>query len=100
MENHFPDGLTSKIEMHAIISGNVQGVCFRAITRDFAQQLNIKGIVKNLTNGSVEIFAQGEKNTLEKLLEMLKVEYGSNIISINTTFTQAGKLFPDFKVVR
>lgn len=87
------------IEMHAIISGEVQGVFFRATTQRFAQQLNVKGTVQNLSTGAVEIFAQGEKSVLESLLEMLKREYGSNIFSIDTTFTKPDKAFSNFRII-
>lgn len=99
MERNLHNESQSIAEMHAIISGDVQGVGFRATTRYFAQQLNIKGTVKNLSDGTVEIFAQAEKITLEKLLEKLKTEYGLSIVSADAAFTQPSKLFSDFKVV-
>ena len=42
-----------------IVSGTVQGVFFRASTRQQALQLDIRGYAKNLANGSVEVFAIG-----------------------------------------
>jgi acylphosphatase len=97
MESLPPNGSKDIIELHAIISGKVQGVFFRATTRKFALMLNIKGTVCNLTNGSVEIYAQGEKIALERLLQMIKKAYESNIASIKVTYTQPSKLFTDFR---
>lgn len=55
-----------------LISGHVQGVFFRANTKDRAKELNLKGWVKNLSNGDVEIFAQGKEEDLNKLKEWAK----------------------------
>lgn len=61
-------------EMHAIVKGNVQGIGFRAMTRYYAQGLGLMGTVRNLPNGTVEIYAQGSKEHLEKLIEQLKFD--------------------------
>ncbi len=52
---------------HWIIRGKVQGVGFRASTVSTAQQLNLKGWVRNLTTGEVEVLAQGHSNVLDRL---------------------------------
>lgn len=52
-------------EMHAIFYGRVQGVFFRASARDIAKRMNLVGSVRNLPDGSVEIFAQGSREQLE-----------------------------------
>ncbi|MTF40337.1 acylphosphatase [Cyanobacterium aponinum] len=51
-----------------IVSGKVQGVSFRFYTRNQAKELGIFGYVRNLSNGDVEIVAQGEKTKLDKLI--------------------------------
>ncbi len=53
------------------VSGRVQGVFFRASTRDIAQQLELKGWVRNLCSGDVELVACGEKSRLELLEKWL-----------------------------
>ena len=50
------------------VSGEVQGVCFRAATKKQANKLNITGYAKNLSNGSVEINATGENQAIEALI--------------------------------
>lgn len=47
-----------------IVSGRVQGVFFRATTKAKAGELGIKGIVRNLPDGSVYIEAEGDSETL------------------------------------
>ena len=70
MEHSSPD----VFEMHALIKGNVQGVGFRAMTRYYAKGLGLQGTVRNLADGSVEIYAQGSKQHLKQLIEQLKQE--------------------------
>lgn len=41
----------------AIVSGKVQGVSYRMYTRSIARQLGVRGYVRNLNNGDVEIVA-------------------------------------------
>ena len=51
--------------IHIIVKGKVQGVYFREFTKRQALELGLAGTVKNLTNGSVEIYAKGEDSKLE-----------------------------------
>lgn len=51
------------------IFGDVQGVTFRFSAKEIADQLNIKGLVKNLPDRSVYIEVEGEEEQLEPLLE-------------------------------
>ncbi len=61
-----------KISCHLLISGYVQGVFFRAKTRDIANSLDICGWVRNLADGGVEVKAEGEKEDIERLIEWTK----------------------------
>jgi len=54
--------------LHIIVKGRVQGVYFRAYTQKQAVKLNVKGFVRNLADGSVEIVATGHPEDLQKLL--------------------------------
>jgi len=54
---------------HLIITGHVQGVFFRAETKKTAEKLNITGWVKNLPDGSVESYACGISDSLEKFIK-------------------------------
>ena len=48
------------------------GVSFRYFTLKQAQNLNIRGLVRNNSNGDVEAFAQGDKTNLELFIEILQ----------------------------
>lgn len=52
-----------------IVTGRVQGVWFRASTRDEAQRLGLIGSVRNLANGGVEIVAAGEDVMVEQFIQ-------------------------------
>ncbi len=54
------------------VYGKVQRVGFRRYALDLAQNLDLVGHVKNLPDGSVEIFVQGKKEGVSKFLEMIK----------------------------
>jgi len=58
-----------KSNVHVIISGRVQGVWFRANTRQKAEQLGVTGWVRNTPDGCVEAVFEGEKNSVKEMLE-------------------------------
>ncbi len=55
--------------VHVFVSGKVQGVFFRSNTRDKAEELNLKGWVRNLADGRVEAVFEGEERNVEKMVE-------------------------------
>lgn len=61
-----------KLRIHAIVSGIVQGVFFRSETRRIAKNLGVKGWVRNLPDGRVEVVAEGDKDKIDNLIEFLK----------------------------
>ena len=55
-----------------VVSGRVQGVWFRASTREQAERLGIRGHALNLPDGSVEVVACGESAALNELATWLR----------------------------
>ena len=87
-------------ELHAVIRGRIQGVGFRALTRRQARQLGLKGTVHNLSDGTVEIYAQGPKQHLEQLLEQLHTEiHAGQIDDISCDYSLAENFFSDFQII-
>lgn len=54
------------------VKGKVQGVFYRKNTQKQARNLGLSGYVKNMTNGTVKIEAEGEESRLKKLVEWCK----------------------------
>ncbi len=57
---------------HITVSGRVQGVFYRDFARREAEKLGINGYVRNLSNGNVEIVAEGEDKIMERFLAACK----------------------------
>jgi acylphosphatase len=56
------------LRAHVIIRGYVQGVWFRASTKDEATRIGMAGWVRNLSDGSVEALFEGEKKKVEEII--------------------------------
>jgi acylphosphatase len=54
--------------LHVVIEGRVQGVFFRASTRDEARARGLAGWVRNLPDGRVEALFEGDKRIVENML--------------------------------
>ncbi|MES1191916.1 MAG: acylphosphatase [Steroidobacter sp.] len=63
--------MTALVARRFIVSGRVQGVYFRASTRQQAVQLNIRGYARNLPDGNVEVLAIGHADAVAALEKWL-----------------------------
>lgn len=59
--------------VRVIVHGRVHGVFFRAFASGHARELGLRGYVRNLPDGTVEVYAEGERRQLATLIEHLKV---------------------------
>lgn len=92
--------METPVEMHCIVTGLVQGVCFRATTRKLALMLDLVGTVKNLPDSSVEIYAVGPKSKLENLLALLKTDASpARVDTFTTRFYPAKQTYPSFSII-
>ncbi len=53
---------------HVFIDGRVQGVFYRAFTRDVAVSLGLSGWVRNLRDGKVEAVFEGQKDLIQQAI--------------------------------
>ena len=60
------------IAVHVRVSGRVQGVYYRAFTREKAMALGVKGWVRNVPGGGVEAVLEGERKQVGELLKAMK----------------------------
>ena len=58
-----------KSSVHVLISGRVQGVFFRANTKQQAEMLGLSGWVRNTKDGKVEAIFEGEEEVLDQIIK-------------------------------
>ena len=76
------------------VGGRVQGVGYRWFVRDAAERLGLVGRVENLMDGDVAVYAEGAREKIDKLVEILKEGNGHSRVdrcAINWT-TTTGRL--------
>ncbi len=56
-------------KVHLLIRGRVQGVFFRSYVKEKADAIGLKGHVRNLPNGVVEVIVQGEEHLIKHFVE-------------------------------
>jgi acylphosphatase len=56
------------VRAHLTITGRVQGVFYRAFTRDLAARFSLRGWVRNLPDGNVEALFEGYRDDVDKAI--------------------------------
>ncbi len=86
-----------KKSVRLYIDGTVQGVFFRAFVKENAERHNVKGFVRNLEDGRVEAFLEGDLNDVNKMIELC--EKGPKHSMIKNVEVKPER-FQDFKVFK
>lgn len=86
--------------LNIIVEGKVQGVFFRAATKAVADQLGVKGFVKNLADGTVYIEAEGDDFSIETLLEWCQNGPERSIVEKVSSTEAELKNYRNFEVVK
>jgi len=87
-------------EIYAIVSGRVQLVMYRDFAQRKAARLGIKGTVRNLPNGTVEVIAQGSREALEKYIKRLhQGSILSRVDAVEVVWRQPSANFTSFDIV-
>jgi len=87
-------------ELHCIISGRVHGVGYRNFVKSIASEMNLKGFVANLPDGSVEVLAQGDLGVLKVFINHLAVgPKGCDVRSVYDEWREADKEFSSFEAL-
>ncbi|MBT96702.1 acylphosphatase [Candidatus Pacearchaeota archaeon] len=86
-----------KKSVRLYIDGTVQGVFFRAFIKENAERYNVKGFVRNLEDGRIEAFLEGNSEDVNKIIELCKKgPKHSQIKNIEIKLER----FQDFKVFK
>ena len=85
---------------HVYIYGKVQGVFYRAATRDMARILGIKGWVKNCLDGGVEAVFEGEEVTVDKMVNWCrKGPSDAHVKKVDVRWEEYAGEFGEFSIV-
>ena len=86
------------IAVHVRVSGRVQGVFYRAFTRDRALALGVKGWVRNIPGGGVEAVLEGERKSVGEMLKAMKSgPVGAIVLGMEFSELE-GKGYEDFEI--
>lgn len=86
-------------QVHLVVSGFVHGVGFRRFVKHNAEKLGLKGWVRNLSDGRVEVVAQGAEDKVKELIRACsKGAFLAEVKSISVEWEEQPKEFPDFKI--
>ena len=77
----------SHTTLQATVRGFVQGVGFRVFVRSTAWRLNLKGFVRNMPDGTLQVTASGSRPSLDVLLaELRRGPAGSHVTAVDTAW--------------
>lgn len=86
-------------QAHLFIEGRVQGVFYRAFTRDLASSLGLSGWVRNLHDGRVEALFEGKRELIEQAIQgCWKGPAGSSVRNIAVQWEAASEGHKGFEV--
>jgi acylphosphatase len=84
----------------AIVDGIVQGVGYRYNVKHIAVRYKLKGYVKNLDDGRVEIVAEGDEESLSKFLNDIRIKKEPILVeSIDVSYEEPTGEFKAFKII-
>ncbi len=91
--------INTEARLHAVVEGRVQGVGYRYFVEDEAMSLDLKGWVRNLWDGRVEVVAEGQRQALEKLLVALwRGPRASSVTDIQVEWSPSTGEFTHFTI--
>ena len=92
-------GMADITAVKVLIQGRVQGVCFRANTREQASGRRLKGYVRNLSDGSVEALFQGPRQDIETMLTWCRQGApGSRVDQVTPSTITVNPKLSDFRI--
>jgi len=86
--------------LRIFISGLVQGIFFRDFIREQAENLGLKGYVRNLDDNRVEVVVEGDNNEVNKMIELCKKGPKESKVRDIEIEKIENKGFEDFKILR
>ncbi|MFA6233583.1 MAG: acylphosphatase [Bacteroidota bacterium] len=85
--------------MHVVISGLVQGVGFRYFAMQKAREFGIRGYVRNLYSGEVEVIAQAEEGALDMLMRDLRIgPRSAHVNAVRMVWQEDDEMYNSFDI--
>jgi len=86
-------------KVHLLIEGRVQGVFYRAFTRNLASKLGLNGWAKNLYDGRVEVLFEGSRELIEQAIqECWEGPAGSSVRNIDVSWEESSAEYKGFEI--
>lgn len=84
-----------------LVQGTVQGIFFRQFVKEHAEELKLKGFVRNLESGEVEVIVEGEADSIGRLAGLLKKGPAhAQIRNVKAEERKWSGDFEEFKILR
>ena len=91
--------MDEKVRAHLLISGRVQGVCYRIETKIAADRFGVFGWVKNKRDGRVEALVEGKKEKVDALIEWCREGPPSaRVHDVEVTWEPCRDEFSEFEI--
>jgi len=88
-----------KKSVRVYVFGIVQGIFFRAFVKEKAEELNIRGYVRNKDDGSVEIWIEGNNEDVDKMVDICKQGPPHAVINRFDILGEKFHGFEEFKIL-
>ena len=88
-----------QIAKHIIFTGRVQGVGFRYTTYRIARGYDVAGFVRNLSDGTVEMLAQGPADEVDRCIREVQDSFAGYIQDARIEQVPCNPRYSDFGIV-
>jgi acylphosphatase len=86
------------VAKHIVFSGRVQGVGFRFSALNIANRYRLTGYVRNLSNGAVEMLAQGPEETIDNCIRDLQDSFAGYVRQMDVESVTLDPKLTDFRI--
>jgi acylphosphatase len=90
-----------RVARRFVVSGRVQGVGFRYFTQDVAQREGVTGWVRNLPDGRVEAYVEGDTESVTRVERAIRIGPGTaRVLTVAVHVEEASGAYETFSVTR
>lgn len=88
-----------KKAVRLFISGTVQGIFFRRFVKDNADKNDVRGFVRNLEDGRIEIFLEGDQEKVDNMVQICKRGPAHSVLRKVEEKPESFQDFKEFKIL-